>query len=135
MSLKWDDQLSVGNSTIDTDHKELILLAQDISDVIKMRQLDLLGKLFASLEVLMQRHFLNEEKLAIAVTYEFSEHKRSHLSLLSEIKYLHIELLGKNEWSFIRAMHYCMFLENWLIDHIIIEDMKMKPALLTLPPQ
>jgi len=109
-------------------------MAQDISDAIKGRKLDLLEKLFAFIEVQMQRHFLTEERLANAANYDLSEHKRAHQSLLSEVAYLRNELIGKKAWSDLAAEHYSISLENLLIgDHIIKTDMKMKPALLALP--
>ena len=133
MPLKWNDELSVGNGAIDTDHKVLILIAQDISDAIKGRKLDSLEKLFTFIEVQMKRHFLTEERLAKEANYDLSDHRRSHQSLLSEIAYLRNELIGKKTWSDQAAEHYSNFLELLLVnDHIIKTDMKMKPALLAL---
>lgn len=134
MPLKWNDELSVGNGTIDTEHKVLIRIAQDISDAIKGRKLDSLEKMFAFIELQMRGHFLTEERLAKAANYEFSEHKHSQQYLMNEILYLRNELIGKKVWSDAAAKHYCNILESWLIDdHIIKTDMKMKPALLAMP--
>ncbi|MDH4284643.1 MAG: hypothetical protein OEV35_04930 [Gallionellaceae bacterium] len=133
MPLKWKDEFSVGNSAIDTEHKVLILIAQDISDAIKERKLGLLEKHFTFIEAQIQRHFLTEERLAKAANYDLSDHRRSQQNSLNGILFLRNELIGKKVWSDQAAEHYSNLLEHLLIDdHIIKTDMKMKPALLAL---
>ena len=44
------------------------------------------------------------------------------------------ELLPRNgSWSESAAAHYSYFLGEWMIEHILQEDMLMKPVLQTYP--
>jgi hemerythrin len=40
---------------------------------------------------------------------------------------------SQGRWSESVAEHYYMFLSTWAIDHVIEDDMKMKPLLETYP--
>ncbi len=131
MWLKWTKQLSVGNAVIDSDHKNLISVVNNVRNSIRTRNAFLLVDAFVHLEDWLWIHFENEERIAQAVNFEFSGHKQEQQYALRELQHLRDELVGKGGiWSDGAVKHFNSFLENWMIDdHIVRRDMQMKPAL------
>lgn len=131
MGLTWTEQLSVGNAVIDSDHKNLICIANNVRNAIKARDSIILPKAFARLEDWLCIHFANEERIAQAVNFDFSGHQQEQQYALRELQHLRDELVAKGGlWSDVAAEHFTDFLKNWLIDdHIVRLDMQMKPAL------
>ncbi|MFZ2301764.1 MAG: hemerythrin domain-containing protein [Gallionella sp.] len=131
MRLKWAKQLSVGNAVIDSEHKNLIGIANDVRRAIKARDGSALSQELEHLEDWLYVHFSNEEKIAQAVKFDFSQHKLAQQCWLKELWLLRGELIGKNGLSSDDAIEYfSLFLSDWMIDgHIIGLDMRMKPVL------
>lgn len=131
MGLVWAEHLSVGNAVIDSDHKNLIGIVNKIRSEIRSRDTFLLSEAFVHLEDWLWIHFENEERVAQAVNFDFSGHKREQQYALRELQHLRDELVGKGGiWSDSAVEHFNDFLKNWLIDdHIVRRDMQMKPAL------
>lgn len=137
MSLIWREQLSVGNDVIDSDHKHLI-------EIINQSELSLKTKnrreLTAALDNLSQYslvHFDREEKIASAVGYTQVPHlNQSHEALLKQLDQVRgeIDAIGQ-EWSTEAIEHLTNLLRNWLVDHVIKEDMLMKPTLQKYSPR
>ncbi|MDO8466198.1 MAG: hemerythrin domain-containing protein [Gallionella sp.] len=131
MKLKWTKQLSVGNAVIDSEHKNLITIANSVRRAIKARDSAALPQELEHLEDWLYVHFANEEKIAQAVNFDFSQHKLAQQCWLKELWLLRNELIGKNGlWSDDAIEHFSLFLSDWMIDgHIIGLDMPMKPVL------
>lgn len=131
MKLSWSKQLSVGNVIIDSEHRNLISLVNDIIRAIETRNDSGLTPAFEQLEHALCVHFENEEKIAQAVGFNFSKHKSAQQYGLKELLFLKNELAGGNSlWSESAVEHFTRFLENWMIDeHINGLNMQMKPAL------
>jgi len=134
MGLIWADYLSVGNGVIDSDHKKLIAAVNSVERAIEARNREALSSKFKVLEILMQAHFENEEKIANAANYPTSEIMIGHRQLMAEIKYM-IHKLESTEgsWPDNLLTMYGRYLNDWMIDHIIEYDMEMKPALQNYP--
>ncbi len=131
MGLVWTEQLSVGNAVIDSDHEKLIGLVNDVRYAIRSRDGFILTKEFVRLEDWLCIHFANEERIARAVDFDFSEHRQEQQYALRELQHLRDELIAKDGlWSDGAVAHFTGFLEHWLIDdHIIGLNMLMKPTL------
>lgn len=136
MSLVWREQLSVGNDLIDSDHKYLI-------EVINRAERSLVAKnkieLAAALDCLSQysrEHFAKEEQIAIAIGYTHAHHlSLSHEALFKKLDQAKREINNMGpEWSAEVSEHFTTLLRNWLIDHVIKEDLLMKPTLQKYPP-
>ncbi|MBI4808325.1 MAG: bacteriohemerythrin [Nitrosomonadales bacterium] len=131
MGLVWREQLSVGNNVIDTDHKYLIEIINRVEQSMAAR--DRRG-LAAELDDLSQYslvHFDREEKIAAAVGYTQVPHlNESHQALLAKLNQVRGEFDAMGvEWSAEAVEHFSGFLRNWLVDHVIKEDLLMKPVL------
>jgi hemerythrin len=76
-------------------------------------------------------HFEREEKIAAAVGYtQVPNLNDSHCKLLERLSQVRGEFDSVGaEWSQQAVEHFTAFLRNWLIDHVIKEDLLMKPVL------
>lgn len=131
MKLKWTKQLSVGNAVIDSEHKNLISIANNVRRAIRARDSSTMSHELEHLEDWLYVHFANEGKIAQAVNFDFSQHKLAQQFWLKELWLLRDELVGKSGlWSDDTIEHFSVFLSDWMIDgHIISLDMQLKPVL------
>jgi hemerythrin len=134
MTLVWRDQLSVGNDVIDADHRHLIDIINSAGGSLAAR--DQRG-LWASLESLSRyskTHFESEEKIAAAVRYgPVAQLHESHDALLRKLDQLKAGI--QQQWSAASVEHFNALLRDWLLDHVIKEDLLMKPALQKFSPR
>jgi hemerythrin-like metal-binding protein len=132
MKLKWAEQLSVGNAVIDSDHKNLIAVINGIERAIRARDYSVISQAFELLEGWLCVHFANEEKIALAVKFDFFKHKQAQQYSLKELQHFKDELVAKKGiWCESAIEHYVHFLKVWMTEHIIKVDMPMKPMLQT----
>ena len=128
------EEISVGNATIDADHNKLIAMVNGIEAMIRKRDRAVLPQALEQLEYWLYVHFVNEENIARAVNFPFAQNKQQHSYVLKEFQHMKTELTAKDGvWSDEAAEHYSSFLSDWIIDHVINEDMLMKPVLQTYP--
>jgi len=134
MELTWSNQMSVGNETIDSEHKAILDLVKEISRVIREKDCALFSLALNQLEDVTRKHFEHEEKIAQAIHFPFEEHNLEHQYILGEFLIIKVELTNSQSgWSESVAEHYLEFLITWAIDHVMEDDMKMKPTLETYP--
>jgi hemerythrin len=131
MSLVWREQLSVGNNVIDSDHRYLIDIINQVGKSLSNRNHRELVAGLASLSHYSQEHFAREEKIAHAAGYQQVPHLgETHQALLKQLDQVKQEAGGMvQEWSSETAERLTRLLRNWLIDHVIKEDLLMKPVL------
>jgi hemerythrin-like metal-binding protein len=134
MGLAWSERLSVGNAMIDSEHKKLLGMINDVEHAIRARDGAALLQAFKLLEDCVCVHFVNEEKIARAVNFPFVQNMPEHQYVRKEFQHMRDELVGKNGiWSESAAEYYSHFLSEWMIEHILDEDMQMKPVLQNFP--
>lgn len=134
MGLVWSEQLSVGNAMIDSEHKKLLSMINDVEHAIRARDGAALLQAFKLLEDGVRIHFASEEKIARAVNFPFTQNKPEHQYVQKEFQHIKDELVDQNGiWSESAAEYYSHFLSEWMIEHILEEDMQMKPVLQNYP--
>lgn len=128
MSLIWREQLSVGNDVIDSDHKRLIEIINLVEkSLVTINRSDLTLAL-SSLSQYSKAHFSREEKIADEAGYTQVPHlHKSHEALLKKLDQIKQEI--GDEWTASSVERFTIMLRDWLINHVIKEDMLMKPAL------
>ncbi|MBI3903588.1 MAG: hemerythrin family protein [Nitrosomonadales bacterium] len=136
MSLTWREQLSVGNDVIDSDHKHLIEIINSVGHNLGTKNRT---DLFADIDHLLQysrEHFLREEKIAYAAGYtQILQLKHSHELLCDQLFRVKQELESMTEgWSEDAADHFTQLMRDWLMDHVIKEDLPLKQVLQKHPP-
>jgi len=136
MPLLWREQLSVGNNVIDADHKYLIEIINQVEKSLAAKNRGEIAKELDSLTQYSLIHFEREEKIAKAVGYaQVANLNQSHADLLQKLDQVRCEFdAAGQEWSADAAVHFSSFLRAWLIDHVIKEDLLMKPVLQKFSP-
>jgi hemerythrin-like metal-binding protein len=134
MELTWTRRMSVGNESIDTEHKTLLKMVNDIERAISKRDSAALARTFRLLEEAVHNHFRNEARIAQAINYPFEEHTLEHQYVLNELQSMRDELVSnEGRWSESAVEHYYGFLSEWTTMHIGEDDMRMKEILDTYP--
>jgi hemerythrin-like metal-binding protein len=124
----WNDDLSVGSTFIDNDHRRLIDLLNDLYNAVgEGRGPDLVGPVLNELVQYTQEHFKREEFVMRDMRYaEFSAHKREHENLTIKVLALRKRYAdGETKLS----VELLIFLYNWLFNHIMRVDKKLAQAI------
>jgi hemerythrin len=132
MSLQWGEALSVSNDLIDNDHKYLIDLINETELEIQQRHRTELESVLTKLTMYSQFHFAREEKIAAAAGFgEVAQMHDSHAYLLKKLA----EFKAENEdfWSDASMDTFGSFLQTWLLNHVMKEDMLLKPFMEKFP--
>jgi hemerythrin len=130
MSLAWTEQMSVGNSVIDSDHRNLIALVNNVEHALRSGNRLALSQAFKQLWDAATAHFAREERIAEAAGIPTGKHVLAHRYLQHELQHISSELEGKcGVWSEGAIAHFTRFLGDWLMQHIAGDDMEMKPVL------
>jgi hemerythrin len=134
VELKWSKQMSVGNETLDSEHKKILDLVNEVDRAISAKDNARFAETLKRLEHAAVMHFGNEARIAQAINYRFDDHHLEHQYILKEMRLVEKELAAHHsKWSESIAEHYFQFLSTWAIDHIDQDDMKLKVLLETYP--
>jgi hemerythrin len=125
--LRWRDSLSLDVAAIDADHKRLFELLS------RLRYLDLAGddpdavnEALSELLLYTQTHFRREERLMTLGGYPLLEyHQRCHRQFTDRVAGIAARFRA-NPKAFSVRVFYEM-LADWLVDHVLGEDMRLKP--------
>ena len=134
MSWAWGNSMSVGNESIDSEHKSLFIMLNGIENTIKSKDSDALLQALQVFAESTRKHFENEENIARAINFPFEEHKQEHEYVLNEMQIMWDELAShEDRWSESVIEHYYEFLTEWTMAHIRGDDMQMKEVLKDYP--
>ena len=136
MSLLWREQLSVGNNVIDSDHRYLIEIITKVENCLRTKNRKDLTAALIDISQYSRFHFDREEKIANAIGFtQVTRLNQSHQELLKQLDQVRreIDAMG-HEWSSEVVGHFTHFLHDWLINHVIKEDLLMKPFLQKYSP-
>ncbi|MBF0204363.1 MAG: bacteriohemerythrin, partial [Desulfamplus sp.] len=124
--ITWSPKFATGIKDIDTQHKELIRMINELHNVMKQKAgIQRSGDILDGLAKYTVYHFAHEEKLFQKHDYpEYKEHKKIHEKLVGTVLAFQKDFKeGKASLS-IDLMN---FLTQWLKDHIMKCDMKYAP--------
>ena len=121
--LEWNDEYSVKVKEIDDQHKKLIdtinRLIEIMEDTPTPKEVD---EIIASLVEYKKVHFATEEKYFDEFNYSGkNEHKEKHKMFNGKLNTI---IINNKDDSMNLAYELIDFLEDWLIDHLIVEDQK-----------
>ncbi|MEO5336169.1 MAG: bacteriohemerythrin [Magnetospirillum sp. WYHS-4] len=125
--LDWKDKMSVGNDALDTDHKKLVGFINDLHDRMDGNpDPEIVARIVDKLIDFAQYHFEFEEKLLRLCRYpELDRHKERHKDLLDRLHEMRDSYAASP--SDFRLIGIFDFLSNWLMKHVLREDMAYKP--------
>lgn len=142
MAIIWREALSVGNAGVDTDHRYLLCLINTVELALRVEESsDALVPALRQLKLYTQEHFAREEKLMATLRYaRIDQHRIAHGELIEQFDHA-VEPVMKlpDEPSAAAAIsdatrdEIIAVLRHWLLDHIIKEDMLLKPLFAGIP--
>ena len=138
MPIVWRDQMSVANHLIDMDHRLLICKINMIELALQVPGEELANLKLAldQLEDYTVKHFEREERLQVAINYpSWGDHKNLHQSLVERLQEIKAQVLEDEDSSRLatEAPRITELLRDWLLVHVLKEDMKLKPYLAKFP--
>ncbi|MGK7942937.1 MAG: bacteriohemerythrin [Microcystaceae cyanobacterium] len=125
----WNDSFSTGQPSIDAQHKELFYAVNDLADAVEQGKGETaIKKLIIFMGYYAEWHFGREEKCMATHQCPFAEaNQAAHQQFLQTFQSLSQELKEKgatNEF----AIRIHGILSEWLINHILNVDAKLKPC-------
>lgn len=125
----WEPRFSVGHEEIDEQHRQWIAIYNRAHDrMMSADTRDLVSVGSDALKDMLDygRYHLDfEERLMEEIAYpEISQHKAQHRHLLEKIDSLRLSI-HKGEGAL--NSEIIKVVENWLLGHILKEDLKLKP--------
>ncbi len=126
--IEWKDAYSVNISDIDTQHKRLVNLINELhAAILSGTGKEALTKILSELVEYTLYHFATEEKYFDQFDYpEADLHKTEHNDLTKQVAALQKKHDGGEKVLTIDVMN---FLRDWLQDHIVGSDTKYGPYL------
>ena len=126
--LRWSPSLSVGLESIDSQHKTLVDMINELHQKMNGEASHTaIGSVLGKLIDYTDTHFKNEEKLFAKYDYEHKDvHMEIHRKLVAQLVDFQKQYnTGKADIS----LELMEFLKDWLVDHIKKTDMKYAPFL------
>jgi hemerythrin len=130
--MEWNDRLSVGVDMIDSDHKRLVAMVNELHDaVLAARGKDVLGKTLDGLITYTKTHFAREEAEMAKFKYpKAADHLREHALLAKQVLDVQAKYRAGN--SAVLSMEVMAFLRDWLLKHIQASDRALGVFLIDL---
>ncbi len=126
--IAWRRQMSIGQPTIDEDHKHLINYLNELGEAMDAPKFAAVrvAKVLTALLEYTRDHFAREEKMMQQARYpDLEAHIVKHREAVRVIS----SLAGSfgNEPNRINAERIYNFTAEWLVRHIIMEDSRLAP--------
>ena len=126
--IKWRESYSVGVDQFDEEHKTIVKLINEMFEVVKDCEVNIsVSYEIDQLTEYTKKHFTNEETALEKAGFTLlEEHKAIHKKMVQEVIEFK-EQIEKNTAG-VNSDFY-LFLRDWLLKHILEEDMKYRDCL------
>lgn len=123
--IDWLPAYSVGNQTIDDQHKELLEMVNRLHlSIVKNKVDEEVAQVLKDLIAYTQYHFDEEENYMHQAGFpHLKEHMKIHREIINSIGGYLMKLKNGQKVSVFQLIS---FLRDWLTKHILVEDMKYK---------
>lgn len=130
MAFEWDDAWCLGIEEIDNDHKKLVQLIHVLFEAMKIEQpAPYIQEIFVSMVDYTKYHFQRKEDWMESHNFPgLEEHKISHQKLIAQVLDISTEVVLNTDPKLLGGDIY-EYLKQWLIYHILNEDMKLKSVM------
>ncbi|MBQ0757154.1 MAG: hemerythrin family protein [Amphritea sp.] len=129
MNITWTSDLSVGDHSIDDDHKELFALVDEL-DSADMSH-DYINSILDRLKAYTRGHFSREEEYMVQVGYPgMKGHLLQHKNFIEWLETIRATYARFPQSPFIIGDSVNSYLQRWLRQHILEEDMKYRDFIL-----
>jgi hemerythrin len=133
----WKDSYAVGHDLIDSQHKELFRMTDDLGEALQRQDGDgpaACARAVAFLKDYVVKHFADEEALQASLGYAGLEaHRRLHRDFVATVLEYEKELIASNFDNKV-AQRFAGKLIGWLIYHVVGEDGKITGAISAAAP-
>ncbi len=123
MDYRWKDEYKLSIDTIDEQHKSLFEAIEGLEKLINSEE-DQANPIDASLSFLVRYtdyHFNAEEKLLERKGFpDLARHRQLHKDLKDNV----LHFLKEQEEGTLDIGNFLVFLQYWLVKHILVEDKK-----------
>ncbi len=125
MANRWTEDLSVGVTEIDSQHKELFGRSEILMDAItRGRGKEELARLVSFLEVYIVTHFALEEQYMKKLNYpDYASHREEHRNFILTVFDLRAKVQERVDDALV--LQSKDILVDWLNRHIMIVDKKL----------
>jgi len=122
--MKWTDDVCIGLTVIDEQHKTLFAIAAELVEAIEQdKGEEALQHTFDRLKAYTHYHFKEEEAYMSEINYpQLKEHAAQHAVLLVRVNMLW-QMLRKGEK--VSPEGASTFLQEWISTHIMQDDAKI----------
>jgi hemerythrin len=121
--IKWNDSYCIGNDELDNHHKLIFKILECLyNSCSNISGTNYYQKHLSELDMYVKCHFRVEEMYMMDIQYDdIQNHILMHKSFRSNLA----KLKNKPDNSEKFTKELIVFLENWLLNHVIIEDRKL----------
>ena len=121
--IEWDVSYEIGIEEVDQQHRQLVVIINQLFDaIVNSAPEEMLKSIFNQVLDYTGYHFVCEEKYIVQLTRKDKRlHILQHQNFIEELNC--IQRLGVNQQT---AEQVWYFLADWLITHIVSEDIKAK---------
>lgn len=121
--MEWKEVYSVGSNLLDTQHRQLIDLVNDLDGDVD------LGEVLAGLCHYGEAHFRDEEALMAAAEYpEIDRHRSQHKAFRAWLENV-VALHGSGGDAAVARRDVHSYLKVWLANHLLVFDQALQPYL------
>jgi len=130
MPITWTEQLRTGHPTIDSDHQQLVEIINLVESAVSEGNLVRADQIMFALLAYVTGHFAREEAVQHHIGFpDRDTHKKKHAIMAAFTNHLDTQIRDAADDAGRLA---CLArlqeaLGDWLITHIINEDLKMTP--------
>jgi hemerythrin len=123
----WSDDYSVGDGTIDNDHRGLFAAVNELEQAVTTKANNTeIERIVVYLVRYVNEHFQREERLMRDCGYpDFDEHQDRHKRFSQKI--FAVEQIFKSEPDSLNLDEMVEFLRGWLVRHILGADQDFSP--------
>jgi hemerythrin len=123
----WSESCSVGHPLLDSDHRILVGLLDQLLDAMETGQSrDVIGNVVEVLAEYVQHYFLREEAILAAGGFpDLEAHRQEHRDLEAKVGQIRDRYNGGDRNAL--GNEVVVLLKKWLTDHILVSDNSYRP--------
>ena len=123
------DKYKTGHDGLDDQHAHLFSIMVGMLSVIKQRPLTMdndIHQLLTDLHTYTRNHFKYEERVMEKIQYpDLLNHREIHIGFVEKLIDIQKNAVRKNEERLTLLSEMIIFVREWYLEHVLIEDKKM----------
>lgn len=127
----WKKSYELGIAEIDTQHRNLVGIINELSDaMMNQKGYTVVPHILEKLVDYIQFHFTTEEEIMRDTKYPaLDEHCQEHLAMTTKVIEFKRAYANNHEINVVEVLN---FLCDWLKEHIVVSDKKLKAHIQTM---